>query len=219
VARYDGLADWYDAELADTELGEAARQIVAGLLGDGPGRLLDVGCGTGLLAVTLAERGWSVVGIDVSADQLRLAERRGAEVLQADGAELPFDDSSFDAAVSMWTHTDVDDFSAVLRETARVLTPGAPFVYLGVHPCFVGPHSRFISAEGVPVLHPGYRQTERYTEAPGISPRGLRAKVGASHLPLGRFVQAFLDEGFSLEQFEEPGSREYPYRLALRWRR
>lgn len=218
MARYDGLADWYDAELANTELGEAARQIVARLLDEGPGRLLDVGCGTGLLAVTLAERGWSVTGIDISADQLRLAEKRGAEVLQGDGAAVPFGDSSFDAAVSMWTHTDVDDFRAVLREIERVLKRRAPFVYLGAHPCFIGPHSRFVSAEGVPVLHPGYRRTQRYTAAPGISPEGLRAKVGASHLPLGLFVQAFLDEGFNLEHFEEPELREYPYMVALRCR-
>jgi SAM-dependent methyltransferase len=218
VARYDGLADWYDAELADTELGEAARQIVARLLGNGPGRLLDVGCGTGLLAVALAECGWSVTGIDVSADQLRLAARRGVEVLQADGAALPFEDASFDGAASMWTHTDVEDLGAVLREIARVLWPSGPFVYLGAHPCFVGPHSRFISAEGIPVLHAGYRRIHRYTEAPGISPDGLRAKVGASHLPLGLFLQAFIDAGFKLERFEEPELREYPYMVALRCR-
>jgi SAM-dependent methyltransferase len=129
------------------------------------------------------------------------------------------DDESFDAAVSLWLHTDVDDFPAILREAARVLRPAAPFAYIGAHPCFVGPHSRFIAAEGVPTLHPGYGSTERYDAGPAISPEGLRARVGATHLPLGLFVQAFLDAGFRIEGFEELGWREYPYKVALRWRR
>lgn len=219
VARYDGVAEWYDRELATSELGLSARRVVVRLLGPGSGRLLDLGCGGGSHAVAFAELGWSVTGVDVSEEQLRLARGRGVDAVLGRAEELPFEDATFDAAVSMWTHTDVDDVPAALRELVRVLRPGAPFVYLGVHPCFVGPHSLFVAAEGVPMLHPGYRVTGRYSEAPGISPAGLRARVGAAHAPLGLFVQAFLDVGLTLEQFEEPGDREYPYALALRWRR
>ena len=100
-----------------------------------------------------------------------------------------------------------------------MLRPGAPLVYIGAHPCFVGPHSRYVGAVGVPVLHPGYRATGRYREGPAISPEGLRARVGATHLPLGLFLQAFLDAGFALERFEELEDREYPYMVALRCRR
>ncbi|TMK95968.1 MAG: class I SAM-dependent methyltransferase [Actinobacteria bacterium] len=46
------------------------------LLGSGPGRLLDVGCGTGFHTVRFVEAAWSVVGVDPSDDQLRLARRR-----------------------------------------------------------------------------------------------------------------------------------------------
>jgi SAM-dependent methyltransferase len=139
--------------------------------------------------------------------------------VRADAADLPFGDASFDAAAATWLHTDVGDFAAVLREVARVLRPEAPFVYVGAHPCFVGPHSRFIAAEGIPELHPGYFRTEYYTDAPGISPTGLRAKVGATHLPLGLFIHAFLDAGLHLERFEEPKRGDYPHMVALRTRR
>ena len=44
----------------------------------------------------------------------------------------------------------------------------------------------------------------------------LRARFGASHIPLGRFLQCFLDAGFRFEQIEEPEGRDYPYMLALR---
>ena len=217
-ARYDGVAEWYDREFATGELATAPRETMLRLLGDGPGRLLDVGCGTGAHTAILPEHGWDAVGVDISEDQLRLARERGLEVVRADAADLPFEDATFDAVVSMWTHTDVEDFTALVREVARVLRPSGPFVYVGAHPCFVGPHSRFISAEGVPELHPGYWRTGRYDKGPAISPHGLRAKVGAAHLPLGLFVRSFLDGGFRLEQFEELKTREYPYTVALRCR-
>jgi SAM-dependent methyltransferase len=217
-ARYDDVAEWYDAEFATNELGLSARRVVLQLLGDGPGRLLDVGCGGGAHAAAFVERDWTVTGVDLSPAQLELARRRGVEIVQADAAALPFEDESFDAIVSMFTHTDVGDFPAVMRETARVLRPDSPLVYLGVHPCFVGPHA-FVHDRDVPELYPGYRDTSYRREAPGIWGEGIRSKVGATHLPLGLFVQAFLDAGFTIERFEEPEGRDYPHIVALRARK
>ncbi len=179
--------------------------------------MLDVGCGGGSHAIAFAELGWKVTGVGVSEDQLRIARARGVDAHHGRAEELPFEDESFDAAVSMWTHTDVEDFEAAAREIARVLRSRAPFVYFGAHPCFVGPHSRFLPDEGLPALHPGYRRTGRFSDA--HSPDGIRARVGATHLPLALFLQTFVDTGFRLERIEEPGAREYPYVLALRWRR
>jgi SAM-dependent methyltransferase len=218
-ARYDGLAEWFDREFATGPRAARPLEATLRLIGSGPGRLIDVGCGTGAFSAAIAERGWEVTGVDVSEDQLRLARRRGVEVVQTDAGALPFADATFAAAVSTWTHTDVDDFGAILVELARVLAPGAPLVYVGAHPCFVGPHSRFLAGIGTPQLHTGYRETERYEEGPGVTVEGLRAKVGATHLPLGLFLHAFIDAGFHLEWFEEPTDREYPYLVALRWRR
>jgi ubiquinone/menaquinone biosynthesis C-methylase UbiE len=218
-ARYDGLAEWFDREFATGARAVWPLEALTRLLGEGEGRLLDVGCGTGSFSAALARLGWRITGLDISEDQLRLARERGVDVVRGDAADLPFDDRSFDAAVSTWTHTDVDDVGAVLAELARVLRPGATFVYIGAHPCFVGPHSRFVGAQGVPELHPGYRSTGRYFQGPAISAEGLRAKVGATHLPLSSFLQAFLDAGFSLERIEEDAQGEYPHLLALRLRR
>lgn len=217
-ARYDDVAEWYDAEFATTELGLSARRIVVRLLGDGPGKLLDVGCGGGIHALAFAEQGWTVTGVDLSPAQLELARARGVDVVEADATELPFEDDCFDAGVSMFTHTDVDDFAATIRETARVLRPGGKLVYLGIHPCFVGPHA-FVHDRDVPELHPGYRDTSYRTEAPGIWGEGIRAKVGATHLPLGVFLHTFIDAGLAFERFEEPEGRDYPYIVALRARK
>jgi SAM-dependent methyltransferase len=220
-ARYDGWAEWYVENLGP--LAGELTEVIERLIGPGPGRCLDLGCGPGLHISTLLDLGWTVTGVDISEDQLRLARERvgdAAELLLANALSLPFPDGSFDAVLSAFTHTDVDDFAAVLGEVVRVLRPEGRLVYLGPHPCFVGPHSEFVRGEGVPKLHSGYyRRAGRYTEAPGLSPEGLRARVGAVHLPLGEFLQTFLDAGLVLERFEEPERREYPVAIALRARR
>ena len=215
-ARYDAAAEWY--ETFKPALPEHERAALGRLLGPGTGRCLDLGCGSGVAIPVLAELGWTVVGVDPSEEMLRRARTHGAEVVRAFGDELPFEDESFDAAVSIWTHTDMDDFAGAVREVARVLRPQAPFVYLGAHPCFIGPHSRFAYAQGVPSFHLGYyRRSGRYDNAPGISPDGLRARVGATHLPLDRLIQAFADAEFRIERFEELelSDRDYPYMVAL----
>ena len=219
-ARYDDVADWYDATLSgDSPLAAMPRETALRLLGPPGGRLLDVGCGGGAHTAAFAADGWETVGIDVSEAQLRLARERGCVVVRGRAESLPFEDASFDAVVSLWTHTDVNDWPAAVGEIRRVLRPAGPFVYVGVHPCFVGPHSLFVEGKGVPDLHAGwYRRPGRYDEAPGISPTGLRARVGATHLPLAEFLHSFIDAGFRLEHVEEPGARDFPIAIALRCR-
>jgi SAM-dependent methyltransferase len=213
--RYDGIAEWYEGwrpTLTRWEL-EALQRLV----GPGGGRCLDVGCGTGVAMHAAAELGWSTVGVDVSTSLLEVAHARGLEVLEARADDLPFEGESFDAAISVWTHTDLDDFPSALGEVARVLRPDAPFVYIGGHPCFVGPHSLFVGAEGVPQFHRGYRPSRSYdASAPGVGdPEGLRARVDSIHLTLDDFLNAFLSSGLRLERFEELTERDYPYLVAL----
>jgi SAM-dependent methyltransferase len=221
TARYDGIADWYDTEFQPAPLESETWELLVRLLGEGTGSLLDVGCGTGTYTAALAERGWNVTGVDISEDMLRRARARGVRAVRADAASLPLETASFDAAVSVFASTDVDDLTAVVREIVRVLRPGAPLVFVSAHPCFVGPHSKYDPESGIPELHPGwYRRIGRYAESPGVwRESGVRMRVGATHLPLGLFLQTFLDAGLRLERIEEPEEREYPFGLALRCRR
>lgn len=217
VARYDAYVDWYEG--FRPTLNENEVDVLDRFLGRGSGQCLDIGCGTGLAIPELMRLGWTVTGVDLSEAMLSRARERAprAELVRASAEKLPFGKATFDAAVSIWTNTDVDDFPALVREAGRVLRPGAPLVYLGAHPCFVGPHSRFIFAQGVPTLHPGYRNLGRYDDGPALGPDGLRARVGATHLPLDLFIHAFLEAGFRIERFEELGlpEQEYPFSLAL----
>jgi SAM-dependent methyltransferase len=125
MARYEGSAAWYDEHVA--RYTASAGDVVERLLGRGSGRCLDLCCGTGVHLQGLLGLGWRVTGVDISADQLRLARDRageGVELVRVNAAAMPFPDGHFDAVVSLFSPTDVDDFSAVVYEGARVLRAG-----------------------------------------------------------------------------------------------
>src|SRR5205814_1897101 len=83
VSGFDRVAHCYDETRGGEERGEEVAAWVDGLLG-GPGTVLDVGVGTGLVAEPLVRRGRRVVGIDVSVAMLARAARRALAVARAD---------------------------------------------------------------------------------------------------------------------------------------
>jgi ubiquinone/menaquinone biosynthesis C-methylase UbiE len=92
-------------------------------------RVLDVGCGTGILARTLAERvgaGGSVVGLDVNEGMLAVAQQKAASIKWRYGlAEaLPFDRDSFDAVMSQFALMFFENKVTAIKEMVRVLRPG-----------------------------------------------------------------------------------------------
>lgn len=86
-------------------------------------RILDLGCGTGMLLGPLGERARLVVGVDMSAKMLRVAKKRatGASLVLADADHLPFADSSFDIVVSVTLLQNMPNPGKTVRELARVL--------------------------------------------------------------------------------------------------
>jgi SAM-dependent methyltransferase len=84
----------------------------------GPGRVLDLGCGTGHSYHRLAPR--ETVGVDVDPASL---EGQGRETLVADMRDLPFDDNSFASVIASHAVEHVPDPERVVAEAARVLKP------------------------------------------------------------------------------------------------
>lgn len=92
-------------------------------------RVLDVACGTGVLACAAAERvapDGHVTGLDINPEMLEVARRKDTPVDWRLGpAEgIPFPDGSFDAVVSQFGFTFFDDRVTALKEMMRVLKPG-----------------------------------------------------------------------------------------------
>jgi len=112
------------------ELEPVSRAAVAALGPITGERVLDVACGTGNAACLAAAGGARVVGIDASPRLLEVACERvpDAEFVLGDGADLPFRDGSFDAAVSVFGVIFARPADAAAREIARVVRPGGRVV-------------------------------------------------------------------------------------------
>lgn len=115
-------------------------------------RILDLGCGDGIMALGVCEAGArTVIGCDLT-DAFRTLPDRvtdilgqahtmapGLDFVQAThGAPLPFPDGWFDAGYSWSVFEHVDGVGALLHEVVRVLKPGAPF-FLQIEPLYYSP--------------------------------------------------------------------------------
>ncbi|HET6873714.1 MAG TPA: methyltransferase domain-containing protein [Acidimicrobiales bacterium] len=203
AARYDGHADWYDKHFGAVPPED--RDILIGLLEAGQGLCVDLACGGARFADALAGLGYRVVGVDLSDDQLQLAQRRGVVCVRADAGRLPFRDATLGAVAGFYFHTDLENFHAVVAEVFRCLLPGGRFVYLGLHPCFNAP---FVdrtreSDEQLVVVEPGYGDAGWVRRS--RTPLGLWERVGGHHKTLEGLLGAILDAGLSLIAVRELG--------------
>jgi SAM-dependent methyltransferase len=90
-------------------------------------RILDLGCGDGVLSAELARHGARVLGVDTSEQLLAGATGRGVETRRVDGQDLPFA-AEFDAVFSNAAIHWMSDAAAVIDGVFRALKPGGRFV-------------------------------------------------------------------------------------------
>jgi SAM-dependent methyltransferase len=89
-----------------------------------PGRLLDVGCGTGDLAAVFMRHGWQVSGIEPSEQAARFAREAGVDAVNGTLADAPWEDGYFDAIVFNHSLEHIDKPAEALADAARLLRPG-----------------------------------------------------------------------------------------------
>jgi demethylmenaquinone methyltransferase/2-methoxy-6-polyprenyl-1,4-benzoquinol methylase len=171
------------------------------------GRMLDVGVGTGDMALALMAS-WpdaTVVGVDPTAPMMAVGrqklENRRIRWSQADGLHLPFPDQHFDAAVSAFVLRNVTDVPLALAEQRRVVRDGGTVVSLEMswpRTPVLGPLFRFYFADLMPCV------------------TGLLSGQPAAYRYLPRSVRRFLTPQELQQAMEEVGLRNVHYRrLAL----
>jgi SAM-dependent methyltransferase len=102
----------------------------------GPGqRVLDVGCGTGVVAVTAARLGAKVSGLDLTPALLERARENariaGVDIdfIEGDAEALPYPDASFDVVLSQFGHMFAPRPAVAVKEMLRVLKPGGHIAF------------------------------------------------------------------------------------------
>jgi 2-polyprenyl-3-methyl-5-hydroxy-6-metoxy-1,4-benzoquinol methylase len=106
---------------------ERYREVISRL--EPPGRVLDIGCGTGDFLVVCGEHGWDTVGLDLSPYAARVTRQRTSSEAHAGRIEdLPFAAGSFDVVHMHHVLEHVADPKGVLRQVRALLRPGGHLV-------------------------------------------------------------------------------------------
>jgi len=182
-------------------------------------RVLDVGCGTGVVAVTAARAGAHVDAIDLTPELLEVARENAAiaqvniKFLEADVEELPFSDAAFDVVLSQFAHMFAPRPEVAVSEMLRVLRPGGTIAFATWPPELLVGRTMQVSARYMPPPPPGIASpvewgdpqviTQRLGNAvtditfdgytlmiPVLSPQHFRANVERSAGPIIKMVQA-----------------------------
>lgn len=239
---YDAIAEWYDRSVRGGLPTHAlALPTISALTGDVKGlRVCDLGCGQGIAARDLARRGALVTGVDLSERLLEIArqeerkeeaseENNAARIVYRHGDAQDLSEieaGAFDGVVCCMALIDMPDLPAVLRTTARILTPTGWFVFVITHPCFQTPDSRWTGQAGGTVRREvrGYFREGFWTSD---NRHGVRGQVGSYHRTLSTYFNALTEAGFVVTRMLEPqaddetsgrvpGFREAPAVLAAR---
>jgi ubiquinone/menaquinone biosynthesis C-methylase UbiE len=121
-------AEIYEKVFVPTLVGQWAVQVADAARITAGDRVLDVGCGTGVLAreaITRVGSSGRVTGLDLNEGMLAVAQRIEPHVewRRGDAVDLPFDDGSFDVVVSQFVLMYLPDRIAAIKEMKRVLAP------------------------------------------------------------------------------------------------
>lgn len=132
---FDTIAGRYDLITRLLSYGQDRRwkvRVAALSAADAGTRVLDLACGTGDIAFSLAARGAQVVGLDITHRMLQLARARGRgpQFVTGDMLALPFGNDAFDVVTTGYGLRNVPDLSRAIAEARRVLRPGGTFVSL-----------------------------------------------------------------------------------------
>lgn len=137
VAHFDRIAPAYaDLYTVRSPVGHSfrvRRQRVLDLFDAPGGKILDIGCGPGVMVESLVERGCEFWGVDPSHQMIaagRTAFRSfpGVHFIEGGAERLDFPDEEFDAVLCMGVLERIADDKSALREMARVLKPGGSLI-------------------------------------------------------------------------------------------
>ena len=216
------VADWYD-QLVGEEGSDYHRNVVlpgaVRLLAATPtDAVIDIACGQGVLCRLLARQNVPTTGVDASADLIRLARDRNAQLgTQHSALSTPeyhvgdardlsrFPDDHFAAAACLLAIQNIHPVNPVFQSVARVLRPMGRFVVVMMHPAFRNPketHWGWDEQEKVQ-----YRRVDKYLlprKIPIVTHPGKgKDYTWTFHKPIEAYVKAARTAGLLIDALEE----------------
>jgi ubiquinone/menaquinone biosynthesis C-methylase UbiE len=129
VTEFDALAESYDKTRGGESRGAEYAADIDRLLPPGDGPILEIGVGTGVVALGLRQLGRRMVGIDLSRPMIARAHQRlGSVVARSDAMRMSIGTGSVDHAISVWVVHSVADPLVHFVEAARVVRPGGRYL-------------------------------------------------------------------------------------------
>lgn len=151
--QYDDLADtWWDPFGPFAMLhwiAEARAQLIPPATST-DAVLVDLACGAGLMAPHAAGRGYTHIGVDITASALRQAQERGVATAHADVLRLPLKDESADVVTAGEILEHVTDLDQLIKESSRVLKPGGTLIIDTIADTALGRFLAVTVAERIP---------------------------------------------------------------------
>ena len=226
---FDDAVDYYDETRGLSPEASAATTDLLASEFAGAHRLLEVGVGTGLLAVPLIEQGFRVDGIDLSQPMLmrlraKVQPPAPLGLATADATRLPFRDGSFDGAFIRHVLHLIPDWHRALAEVTRVVRPGGKFLvsitdYTGLYREM---QERFLAEAGGlsigpglhPDDHPSLLRAMSRCDSPG---RRLPTVRGRRTLTLRQFLEHIEQGHYTWTWSATKGQRAAAVRVLSSW--
>lgn len=226
---WGAVADWYDELVEDGADSYQKQVIMPNLLRIVEPRpsmaVLDVACGQGYFSRAFASNGATVVGSDISAELIRLAEAEekaktadggakggGAHIAYhvAPSHKLDFmADASADVVTIVLALQNIEHIADTMAECSRVLALGGRLVVVLNHPAFRIPQAsswQWDEAQGKQYRRIDMYMSDRTLEidmTPGEKVRAQKKFTISFHRPLQSYFKAFSKAGFSVTRLEE----------------
>lgn len=204
ISQWDKIAELYTQSQERSEFVDSNKKIVFNRFIDMKDkRVLDLGCGYGLFTKYFQDIGADVIGVDGSAEMIKIAKARYSDftfsIIDITKA-LPFQNESYDLIFCNQVLMDIENIEPLFKEINRILKFDGIFYFSIVHPAFYDSEWQ-IDEKGYHYAKTMKAYLDEYSFT-----QSFWGETTHFHRPLSYYLNLASDNGFVLKHAEEPKS-------------
>ena len=170
--------------------------------------IMDVGCGSGILASDLAINGAVVIGVDPSEEMIKIAKQEYTHIpnlefknITIQEYALKFPDRQFDIAISNMSLITIPNYEEAIFSVSKILKNKGLFIINITHPCFWNIYRKYEDPEIFQYKIP-HEQRGKFIIS--LNNEGLPSATTHFHRPLEHYFKSLRVANFDIEDFIEP---------------